>query len=207
MKFTKSIWNSFADFTDYPKLQQDIDTDVAVIGGGITGISVAHLLARKGMRVAVLESLKVGGGTSSHSTGNLYFTIDQNLGHLHEKYDRETIREVIASRSAALNLMEKLVKEHSLDCDFKRQPWFLYSANQKNKDRIDAEYEYARQADIPVQKASPSDFPLKVESGIMVPGQAQVNPLRYVQELARVLDTDRCQIYEHTRVKQIEEND
>ena len=73
--FTKSLWNSFAGNTDFPKLEKDIQVDVAIVGGGITGITTAQLLSQSGLKVAVLEARKVGGGTTSHSTGNLYYTI------------------------------------------------------------------------------------------------------------------------------------
>ncbi|NJN26507.1 MAG: FAD-binding oxidoreductase [Cyclobacteriaceae bacterium] len=205
--FTKSFWNEFASIYDYPALDKDIKVDVAIIGAGVTGISTATLLARVGYTVAVLESLKVGGGTSSHSTGNLYFTVDKNLGHLHDKYDKETILNLVKSRAAALDQMETWVKEFSLDCDFNRQPWYLYSGSEVNDKLIDDEFKYAQEAGVSIKWAEKSDFPLNVSKAVKVDGQAQLNPMRYVQELTKSVASDKLQIYECTRVTDVDEDD
>lgn len=202
----KSVWNQFASLHSYPSLNKDITADVAIIGGGVTGISTAHLLAQKGMKVVVLESMKVGGGTTSHSTGNLYFTVDKNLSQFHDKYDSGVIRKIIASRSSALNQIEKWVNEFNLDCDFKRVPWFLYSAITDNNSMIESEHNYAKEAEVPVDWVETTTIPTRFTKAVEVKNQAQVNPMRYVQELAHVVQSDNLSIFENTRVTKVDEH-
>lgn len=204
--FTQSIWKDTAPIYNFETLYNDISADVAIIGGGVTGISTARLLASKGLKTVVIESLKVGGGTSGHSTGNLYVTIDKNLGVLHDRYDRDTLIKVVESRSQALNRIESWVKELLLDCDFKRQNWNLYSATNESDDKIAQELEHARQAGLGMKEADPALFPLKISRGITLADQAQLNPMRYVQELAKA-PGENMAIYECTRVNEIEESD
>ncbi|MDD3743272.1 MAG: FAD-dependent oxidoreductase [Lentimicrobiaceae bacterium] len=204
--FTQSIWKDTASIHNHQVLNRDISADVAIIGGGVTGISTARLLARQGLKVVVAESLKVGGGTSGHSTGNLYVTIDKNLETLKNKYDLETVKQVLQSRKDALNLIESWVKAYSLDCDFKRQNWNLYSAIAENDEKIEQELGVAREAGLEIIDSDPANYPLKINKGITLPNQAQLNPMRYVQELANVAD-DNIAIYECTRVIKIEESD
>src|SRR5690554_1284591 len=135
--YTKSIWHEFKMPHTYPALSGDIKADVAVIGGGITGITTALLLAQNGFKTVVLESLKVGGGTTCHSTGNLYFTVDKNLAQLYSKHDAEVIRKIVSSRSAALNQIESWVQQYNIDCDFKRVPWVLYAGLEENNSKIE----------------------------------------------------------------------
>ncbi|HET7361002.1 MAG TPA: FAD-dependent oxidoreductase, partial [Salinimicrobium sp.] len=116
--FTHSLWNSFPDPTNFPTLTRNIEVDVAIIGGGITGISTAQLLSEAGLNVAVLEARKVGGGTTSHSTGNLYFTIDQVLSSLKSKYSTEVVQKVANSRIEAMKLIENNVERFKIDCDY-----------------------------------------------------------------------------------------
>ena len=202
--YTKSIWNHFASTDNYPSLDKDITADAAIIGCGVTGISTAHLLARNGLKVVVLESMKVGGGTTSHSTGNLYFTTDQNLGRLHDKYDSEVIRKVIASRSAALNQIGGWVDDFNLDCDFKKQPWTLYSGEKDHDYLIENEHKYAVESGVPADWAFP-DLPLKFSKAVEVKNQAQINPMRYVQELAFAVQSENLSIYENTIVHSVDE--
>ncbi len=205
--FTQSLWNKFADIYDHPILDKDISVDAAIIGGGVTGISTALQLSEKGYKVAVIEALKVGGGTSSHSTGNLYFTIDRNLDELKSKYDIETVKSIIAARSAALNRMEENIKKYNLDCDFIRTPWYLYAAMEQNNEKIKKELKVGHDADISITEVAPEEIPLPSTKAVKVLGQAQINPMRYVQELAKAVASDTLHIYECTRVTGIEETD
>ena len=77
--FTRSIWNAHSESPRFKTLDQNIEVDVAIIGGGITGITTAQLLKQSGLKVAVLEAREVGRGTTGHSTGNLYVLTDQLL--------------------------------------------------------------------------------------------------------------------------------
>lgn len=203
--FTKSLWNSFPGTTNFPVLNKDIEVDVAIIGGGITGITTAQLLSEAGFSVAVLEARKVAGGTTSHSTGNLYFTIDEILSSLQTKYDNEIIRKVISSRHEAINLIASNVERFQIDCDFKRVPWYLYAANEENSDKIDKELKTALEAEVKMEKALPEEIPFKTTKGVKVGGQAQFNSRRYVQGLANTIEGATCNIYEDTRVMGINE--
>lgn len=205
--FTQSLWNSFSGSTDFLALSGDIQVDVAIVGGGITGITTAQLLAEAGYRVAVLESKKVGGGTTSHSTGNLYYTIDQTLSSLQSKYSNEILRKVVSSRNEAVNLIENNVRQFNLDCDFKRLPWYLYSASEQDSSKIEQELQTSKEADVHMVEANPEEIPVQTLKAVKVGGQANLNPMRYVQDLAKTINTEACSIYENTRVLDIEEED
>ncbi len=200
----QSIWNHFSDKHSFPHLKQDLDIDVAIIGGGITGISAAHLLAQQGKNVAVLESRKVGGGTTAHSTGNLYCTIDQILSSLEKKYDDEVIEKVAASRTEALRQIAMWVEEFNLDCDYREVPWYLYSLDGKNKKKIEKEFKTGRAANVPFEPVEESEFPVPAEAGLKLEEQAQINPKKYVQELAKNVERERCTIYENAHVTKVE---
>jgi glycine/D-amino acid oxidase-like deaminating enzyme/nitrite reductase/ring-hydroxylating ferredoxin subunit len=203
--WTHSLWNDFADTTDFPMLQKNIVADVAIIGGGITGISTGLLLSSKGKKVVIVEERKVGGGTSSHSTGNLYTSIDHLLSSLRPQYDLETVKRVVAARKAAQSVIEQTVKKYSLDCDFKKCGWILYAANEKYKKKIEKEYMVAKEAGLDVTEVTVSEMPVPASTAIAIPGQAQFNPMRYVQGLAKAIAGDNCLIYEQTRVVKIQE--
>lgn len=114
---SKSIWDTFAEVTDFPKLEENLHIDVAIIGGGITGITTAQLLKEKGCSVCVLETRKIGKGSTADSTGNLYTTIDHGLRFIKSKYGAKEAQKVIRSRKIAMDLIERNVRSFQLDCD------------------------------------------------------------------------------------------
>lgn len=198
MKVTQSIWNSFTNIEEYPSLSENITTNVAIIGGGITGISVSKLLGNRGISNVVLESKKVGENTTSQSTGNLYSIIDSNLSSLAAKYNLETVRKVTNSRSQALEQMAHWINTHHIDCDFKRVPMFLYSGNYQNAKRITTVEKIAKNIGLKISK-----LPYHLIGGFKLLGQAQFNPLRYVQGLAKNLHPNISTIYEQTHVQSV----
>lgn len=200
---TKSIWNEYAGETNFPSLEQDISVDTAIIGGGITGISTAKQLMDQGQTVAVLEAHKVGGGTTSHSTGNLYSTVDKNLGSLSSKYDFKTVEKIVASRAETLDQIELNVQKYNIDCDFARQPFYLYSALGKNDKKIEKELSTGREIGLDFIETAGDDIPFPVSRAIKLSNQAQFNPMRYVQGLANSITSKQCQIFEHTHVDNV----
>ncbi|WP_373056754.1 FAD-dependent oxidoreductase [Zunongwangia sp. H14] len=200
-----SLWNSYSDETiTYPKLKGDIAVDVAIVGGGITGISTAQALAERGYKVAVLEAKSVGKGTTSHSTGNLYVIIDQLLSSLKSKYDKEVVKKVILSRWDALKKIEQNVEAFQIDCDFKKQPLFLFE--DANSMKMLEEKKVAKEIEFEFFELTKT-FPLDHDDGMRIEDQAQFNPLLYIQGLASAIEGENCKIYEQTIVRAIEEEE
>lgn len=77
--FKTSVWTSGVLPPQFSKLNRDIEVDVAIIGGGITGVTAAWILAKAGKKVAVLEARKIGRGATAFSTGNLYETTGKGM--------------------------------------------------------------------------------------------------------------------------------
>lgn len=204
---TRSLWKAKAEKTNYPALEGNITVDVAIVGGGITGITTAYLLAKEGKKVAVLESHKLAGGTTGDSTGNLYAMVDKRLHHIQSKWDEKTARSVAESRTAAVNLVEDLVKEHDIQCDFRRVPWFLFSETNKKDETIEKEIAAAKDYGLEVEELHELPLPVKVSTAIKVEGQAQFNPAAFVRGLAKKIDSAHCQIYENTNVHHIEKGE
>jgi glycine/D-amino acid oxidase-like deaminating enzyme/nitrite reductase/ring-hydroxylating ferredoxin subunit len=201
--FTKSIWNAFAKIHDFPTLDKDLQVDVAIIGAGITGLATAIELKEKGFKVAVLEALKVGGGSTGHSTGNLYHTIDKNLEEIESKYNEDTLKDLIAARAAGLDKAKAYISKYNLDCDKVECCWYMYAGNEKMNEEIETMLKYGRHASAGIEEAPVSEIPFKATKAVKVDKQLQLNPMRFVQELARAVQSDQLQIFECTRVREV----
>lgn len=203
---TRSIWFEADVKSNYKALDGVKEVDVAIIGGGITGVTAAYLLSQTGHRIALLEADRIGVSTTGRSTGNLYSVMDIFFSELKTKYDDETIKRIIEGRKNAVDFIEKTVNTLGLECDFKRVPWVLFSGTGEMDDLIQKEYELAKSFELdPVWLPEQHEMllPLKGRMGFMLEGQAQFNPYLYVDGLARVLSRQGCSIYEDSRVNEI----
>lgn len=201
---SKSIWQFHAEATQYPCLQSDLDVDVAIIGGGITGISAAQILAKQGLSVAVLEMANIGQSSTGHSTGNLYPAVSEILLEVNDRFGTEITKAIVDSRVMAIRYMEDNIKTHQIDCDFISTTWNYYSTLASNLVKIDKAYESARAIGLEVEYGNFPFFP-KAIKGIRLNGSAQLNPLLYVQGIATAI-RDQCQIFENTKVEEIHES-
>ena len=208
LDFTKSVWTSNVHPKAYPSLNGDLEVDVAIVGGGITGITAAYLLASQGKTVAVLESHSIAKGSTAYSTGNLYCPVGERLYSIQSKHDSDALRMLVNSRSAAINFIEQKVQQHAIDCDFQRVPWHLFSTSDPDsKDsEVEKEYEAALDARIEPDSRIPANFPYKNVSRITtIKDQAQFNPYAYVVGLAAVIDSPGCRIFENTKVIDVQD--
>ncbi|MFC3198076.1 FAD-dependent oxidoreductase [Parapedobacter deserti] len=205
----RALWSESTSKHDFPRLTGDIEVDVAIVGGGITGLSAAYNLVKSGKKVAVLEALQVGMGTTGSSTGNLYASIDEYLFTIGSKHSEEALKAVVASRLSAIDFIEQRIQEYNISCDFRRVPFYLFTTadTSAKSNQIEKEQQAAVKAGLNISKSPPENFPFSVDEIVNIPDQAQFNPLKYVSQLALALQGDNCQILENTKVLKVEEGE
>ena len=111
----------------YPTIEEDLEVDVAIIGGGITGITTAYMLKRAGLRVALLEKDTLASGDTSHTTAHLTAVTDSRLSELVKSFGAEIAYETWDAGRAAIRFIEETVTELNIDCELKRVPGYLHS--------------------------------------------------------------------------------
>jgi glycine/D-amino acid oxidase-like deaminating enzyme/nitrite reductase/ring-hydroxylating ferredoxin subunit len=198
-----SVWTvGSGGSVGYPPLAGRLKVDVAVIGAGITGLTTALLLREAGLRVALLEAGRIGRGNTGGSTGNLYGTVSGGLAALRDRWNADTVRDVVALRMAALDLIEETVARHGIDCEFARRPLYrVVASDLRQVPGLVDEHEASREAglDAHLLDAVP-ELPFPLRRAMRIDGQAQFNPLRYAQGLAAVLSQRGGAVHEGSTV-------
>ncbi|WPP50321.1 FAD-dependent oxidoreductase [Catalinimonas niigatensis] len=201
----KSLWKATAQKKPvYPALQENITTEVVVVGGGITGLTAAYELTRAGKKVVVVEALSVGDGTTGLSSCHLNTQIDYGYQNVKQSFDTETMRLVADSRFSAINYIEKQCTEEEMSSDFKRVSGFLYAENVEQEKFLLDEYHASMEAGLSVTLHDEIPFPSTVRKAIEYHDQAVFNSQKYVNHLAeRIQASENGQVFENTRVKDI----
>lgn len=201
----QSLWEKISTRTlDYPALKEDMEIDVVVIGGGITGITAAHRLIKSGKKIAVIEAYKIGGVTTGYSTGNLYIPVQPFYQTIVDKFNLETARIIAHSRQFAINYIEKIIEENKISCNFFRRDWYGYSLDNP-RINIEKEVELFKKMGIPIEYTKELPLPFKFKKAFHLPNQARFDPLQYVISLAENLKKLGCHLFENTRVTDFHE--
>ncbi len=203
------LWKHDAEQVRFAPLSENITVDVAIIGAGITGITTGYLLAKEGKKVAILEALRVGGGTTGSSTGNLYALIDEMLHKMENKFDTKTMQEIAVSRTQAICQIEALIREFNIDCDFHKRSWFLFSETPEDDKTVEKEYHACISSGLDAYTMKNQFLPFETSLALRVDHQAQFNPVKYMRALAEKTVEAGCSIHIHecTKVVEIEEGE
>ena len=116
--------------------------DVAVIGGGYTGLSAARTLAKQGVSVAVLEANTIGWGASSRNGGMVLTGLKLGMQTVMKKYGREIAKRLFQCSLDSIDTVEQIIKEENIDCGFARYGHLLTANKAKHYDALEEEAEF-----------------------------------------------------------------
>src|SRR5919197_4753935 len=105
-----SFWLASSPRTNFPPLTGDLEIDVAIIGGCISGITAAWLLKNAGRRVTVIESRRVAEGETGHTTAHVTAVQDVPFRTIAARFGRSGARQIAAAGMAAIELIEQHVR-------------------------------------------------------------------------------------------------
>jgi glycine/D-amino acid oxidase-like deaminating enzyme/nitrite reductase/ring-hydroxylating ferredoxin subunit len=179
--------------------------DVAIIGGGIAGLTTAYLLSKSGKKVAVIEDGYIGSGETGRTTAHITHALDDRYYNLEQKHGLDGARSAANSHTVAINLIESIVKEENIDCDFERLDGFLFLDPTDTKESLDKELEATHKAGINtteiLEKAPLQSF--NTGPCIRFPNQGQFQPLKYLRGLYYAIIRNEGQIFTETHVQEI----
>jgi glycine/D-amino acid oxidase-like deaminating enzyme/nitrite reductase/ring-hydroxylating ferredoxin subunit len=196
------LWLERAD-TSFPSLSGELEVDVAVIGGGITGVTAAHLLKQAGRRVALLEMNRIAYGATGYTTAKL--TVGHSLiyADLVGSYGSEAARLYARSNQEAIDEVVRIVQEHSIQCDLEHTANYVYTESAAAVRELERELEAARTAGIDAELTTSTDLPYPVSAAIKVEGQAQFHPWKYLAGLSQLIAGDDSHVFELSRAKDV----
>lgn len=184
-------------------------SDVVVIGAGFTGLSAARTLAKRGARVAVLDSQTIGWGASSRNGGMVLSGMKLGANRLISKFGRERTRQMYATSLASIHCVEQIVKEEKIDCDFSRCGHLEVACKQKHfnnyqrqSELIEVEFDHKLRV-VPRSELSDEIGSTVYFGGMVDELSAGCNPARFVAGLAASALKEGAEIFEHTRVEAI----
>jgi glycine/D-amino acid oxidase-like deaminating enzyme/nitrite reductase/ring-hydroxylating ferredoxin subunit len=204
--YKQSVWqHTCASALSYPRLEETLDVDIAIIGAGITGLTTAMQLAESGKSIIVLEAKQIGSGTTGSSTANLYIPIQSQYQSLKSKFNQAVATTVALSRQAAIDYIEQMIAAHNIACHFQRRPWYMFTKFTETNPIVDRELEALKQCGLDAKLVNELPLPTAFTRAISLDKQARFNPLQYLQGLAKVLTAKGVKIFEHSAVIEFKE--
>jgi glycine/D-amino acid oxidase-like deaminating enzyme/nitrite reductase/ring-hydroxylating ferredoxin subunit len=189
---TISLWRATEEELTASAMKTDARADVCIIGAGIAGLTTAYLLGREGRSVVVLDDGPVGGGNTERTTAHLSNAIDDRYLEIERLHGERGARIAAESHTAAIDAIERIVREEGIDCDFERVDGYLFTPPRKSRKVLEDELKAAHRAGLEdverVSRAPLESF--DTGSALRFPRQGQFHPMKYLNSLAQLIRRD-----------------
>jgi glycine/D-amino acid oxidase-like deaminating enzyme len=193
-----------AERETYPKLTDDIDTDVVIIGGGLVGVLNAYRLSKAGKKVVLIEEKEIGSGATSVTTAFITKVIDSNLTEIISLFGKEAAKKVWESGQTAIEEYEKIITKEKIDCDFVRCPNYLYARTQSQLKDIEEEEKMYKKFGFKATLSKKNDLDFPNYGYLKIPDQAKFYATKFINGLIDKIGDDAL-IFENTQAKNIKE--
>jgi len=184
--------------------------DVAVIGGGFTGLSAARTLAKRGVKVAVLEANTIGWGASSRNGGMTLTGLKPSMQTVIQRYGRDLAKQLFQVSLDSVDTVERVVKEENIDCGFARYGHLYVASKPHHFDGFNDEVGFmSKEFNHKVKVIPPNELRGEIGSsnyhgGIVDEVSGGLNPAQYVTGLAHAAEKAGATLHAQARVNKLE---
>ena len=189
---------------NFESLNEDIKTDVCIIGGGITGISCAYYLSKAGISTTLLDKDLLSYKTTGNTTGKITSQHDLFYSYLINSFGLNFAKEYLQANENAIFNIEQIIKEENINCDFSFEDSYVFTQDINEIDKIKDEVKSMHKLDFPAEYLTTTPLPLDILAAIKFPKQAQFHPRKYLSGLVNSIIQNNGRIYENTEVIDIQ---
>ena len=195
----KSIWRETCEIEKRKPLNENIETEIAVIGAGMTGILTAYYLQKEGRKVVVLEAKEIGSGQTQNTTAKVTSQHGLIYHSLLKQYGKEKAQQYALANETAIYEYQNIITDLRIDCDFEHKTSYIYS---KSRKELEEEAKAASLLGLPaVLTKEELPLPFPVWGAVEFQNQAQFHPLKFLKAISKTI-----RIYEHTKVEKVEQH-
>jgi len=188
----------------FPEVDTDVQADVAVIGGGIVGITTALLLTEAGVRVALVEADRLVHGVTGHTSAKVTSQHGLIYDRLQSRFGIDGSRTYGEANETALGWIAERVEREGIECDFRRRAAYVYATSPSERSRIESEAEAAAAAGLPARMTDAVPLPFAVAGAVRFDDQAEFHVRRYLLALVAALTAGGCRIFEDSRAVEVD---
>src|SRR5688572_22362329 len=179
MTAADSFWIASTDDPGYPPLENEIGVPVAVVGGGIAGLTAALELQNAGQTVVLVEAHVIGHGVTGSTTGKV--TVGQGLTYsrLESDFGADVAIRYATGQSAALGHVFDVADNHDIECDLERVTNYVFAENDGEIEALEAEAAAATRAGLAAEVVAGLDVPFPARAAVRLEGQGQFHARKY----------------------------
>lgn len=203
------VRNSLLDY--FHPLEDDLSTDIVIVGSGITGALMAHELCRAGIECCVIDKRSIATGSSAASTALLQYEIDVPLCRMAKIISEENAATAYHACLQSISDIKKVLKETGVDAGFEQLSSIFYASSSADNKLLEQEYEIRQKHELPVNLLKKQEIRKRYK--VKVPGNALVNETSAQMDAYRAatglltyhMKENGLKVFTHTNIKKCTE--
>ncbi len=199
-----SLWlTENKNYSKFDSLSKNINTDVCIIGAGIFGMTCGYYLSKAGLNVTILEKDEIGHKTTGHTTAKITSQHGLFYTYLVETYGEGFAKDYLSANQEAIENIKNIIDDEKIICDFERQSNFVYTTNPNEVPQIKKEVDVLNALGFPANFVTKTGLPFDVAGAVQFKNQAQFNPIKYINGLAKCISKYNGEIFTNTTVTDV----
>ena len=205
---TISLWQETVDqFNAQNTPGVNTEFDVAIVGGGITGVTTALVLQAAGKKCILFEAYNLCFGTTGGTTAHLNTLLENPYSTIIKDFGKENAQLVARACKGALELVRANIERYNIDCGFDYTSAYLFAQTEEQVSELEKIYDACAEVNVPTTYADTLPVNIDFKKAILVEKQAQFHPVKYVQALARAFENSGGVILQQCPVKDVKEDE
>lgn len=204
MKEHQSLWRESVKLPSFSKLSKDEETEVCIVGGGITGLTAAYLLGRQGHQVILLEADTLMSGTTGYTTAKITAQHGLIYDELIENMGLEKAKLYYEANKNAMEFIKVLAEQLDIDCELEKHDAILYAVADEYAEKVKKEHAAYQKIGIDCELVTSIPLPIPIKAALVMKDQYQFHPLQFFKKLIKKMEN--VQIFENTTATDVEEN-
>lgn len=200
----ESTWQNEVKLETFPTLSGDIQTDVIIVGGGLSGMLSAYFINKEGKKVVVIEKSTANNSVTAHTTAFLSYIIDTRLYQLIKMFGSEKAVGVWESGRDAIDLLEGIINFEKIDCEFMRCSEFVFANDKKEWGSLRREGELGKAIGFDAVINGAENLSFKNFGSVEYLNQGKFHPLKFLEAIRKIVSNSGVLIYENTEVLSVE---
>lgn len=194
-----SLWLDLNSTKDkFKSLEQDVTSDVCIIGAGIFGLTCAYYLSQLGYQVTVLDKFGIGEKTTGHTTAKITSQHSLFYDYLVSSYGKKLASDYLKANEDAIESIKTIIDAEKIKCDFNYQNSYIYTTKKEEVKTIKKEVSVLDSLGFSSEFVTKTGLPFEVEGAICFKKQAQFHPLKYLYGLCDSILSKKGSIYTYT---------
>ena len=203
-----SLWlKSYGNNNKFDVLNDNIDTDVCVIGSGIFGTTCAYYLSKLGFKVVLVDKGALGHGTTGFSTGKITSQHGLFYDYLINSFGMDFAYDYLNANEDAIENIKKIIDYENIKCDFEFKNNFVYTTKTSDLEHLQKEKLALENLNYSCDLVSKTSLPFDIQGALCFKNQAQFNPTKYINSLYVSILNNKGVIFSNTLITDVKQDD